>query len=108
MLAEKAVVALSALAQETRLAIFRLLVQSADAVIAGEIADRLAIAPSTLSFHLKTLQQAGLVSVRQAGRFMYYTPDRVVFASLLDYLTENCCGGIGCPVVDKGEEICRN
>lgn len=108
MLAEKAVMALSALAQETRLAIFRLLVQSANAVTAGEVADRLVIAPSTLSFHLKTLQQAGLISVRQDGRCMYYSPNRALFGNLLDYLTENCCAGAGCPITEKEESVCQH
>jgi DNA-binding transcriptional ArsR family regulator len=102
-----AVTALSAIAHEGRLAIFRLLVQSADAVAAGDIAAALAIPASTLSFHLKALQQAGLIVVRQEGRFMYYSPNREAFNSLLAYLTENCCGGGGCPITHQGESRCQ-
>jgi DNA-binding transcriptional ArsR family regulator len=108
MTQDQAVQALAALAQETRLAIFRFLVQQPDAVIAGDIAQAFAMAASTLSFHLKTLQQAGLVIARQEGRFIHYTPDRGVFNQLLGYLTENCCGGAGCPVTDKGANICQS
>jgi len=102
-----AVTALSAIAHEGRLAIFRLLVQSAVEVAAGDIAAALAIPASTLSFHLKNLQQAGLIVVRQEGRFMYYSPNREAFNQLLGYLTENCCGGAGCPITDKGESACQ-
>ncbi len=101
-----AVTALSAIAHEGRLAIFRLLVQSSVEVAAGDIAAALAIPASTLSFHLKSLQQAGLIVVRQEGRFMYYSPNRDAFNDLLGYLTENCCGGAGCPITDKGEAAC--
>ena len=109
MMNEKvAVIALSAIAHEGRLAIFRLLVQSVNEVAAGDIAQQLSIPSSTLSFHLKALQQAGLIQVRQEGRFMYYSPNREAFAHLLAYLTENCCDGAGCPVTDKGEAVCQN
>jgi len=103
-----AVTALSAIAHEGRLAIFRLLVQSAAEVAAGDIAAALAIPASTLSFHLKNLQQAGLIVVRQEGRFMYYSPNRDAFNDLLGYLTENCCGGAGCPVTEKGSSGCQS
>lgn len=106
MHSDQAVLALSAIAHEGRLAIFRLLVQSVNEVAAGEIAQQLVIPSSTLSFHLKTLQQAGLVSARQEGRFLYYSPAREAFADLLAYLTDNCCGGAGCPVTDQGENEC--
>jgi DNA-binding transcriptional ArsR family regulator len=102
-----AVTALSAIAHEGRLAIFRLLVQSVNDVAAGDIAQQLSIPSSTLSFHLKNLQQAGLIMVRQEGRFMYYSPNREAFNQLLGYLTENCCGGAGCPITDKGEATCQ-
>jgi len=103
-----AVIALSAIAHEGRLAIFRLLVQSVSEVAAGDIAQQLSIPSSTLSFHLKALQQAGLIVSRQEGRFLYYSPARDEFANLLAYLTDNCCGGVGCPVTDKGANICQN
>lgn len=106
MLSDQAVVALSAMAQEGRLAIFRLLVQSSSALSAGDIAQALTIPASTLSFHLKTLQHAGLVHVRQEGRFMYYSPNREAFTALLGYLTENCCGGAGCEIKPAKESCC--
>jgi DNA-binding transcriptional ArsR family regulator len=105
---QQAVTALSAIAHEGRLAIFRLLVQSASDIAAGDIAQQLSIPSSTLSFHLKALQQAGLIVSRQEGRFLYYSPARDEFANLLAYLTDNCCGGAGCPVTDKGETVCQN
>lgn len=88
-----AVKRLTALAQETRLSIFRLLVQTGpDGLCVGDIGDKLKIAPATLSFHLKELAQAGLIRARQEGRFFYYAPDFKVMNSVLTYLTENCCG----------------
>lgn len=102
----EAVSALAALAQQSRLAVFRLLVQAAEPMAAGEIARQLEVSPSTLSFHLKELAQAGLVTVCQEGRFMYYAPDRQAFAALLAYLTENCCAGAGCPVSEQDVTSC--
>ena len=94
----KAVVtALAALAQESRLAVFRLLVQSGPSgLAAGKIAESLAIPPSSLSFHLKELSHAGLVSSRQEGRFVIYSANFGAMNELLAYLTENCCGGAPC------------
>lgn len=97
MLHQQAVLALSAIAHEGRLALFRHLVQSTTEVSAGDLATALAMPNSTLSFHLKNLTHADLVKVRQEGRFMYYSPNREAFNGLLSYLTENCCGGAGCP-----------
>lgn len=92
--AGSAVAALAALAQVSRLAVFRLLVEAApDGVFPGEIATRLAIPANTLSFHLKTLSQAGLVSAAQHGRNICYRADTAQMQRLLSYLTENCCGG---------------
>jgi ArsR family transcriptional regulator len=86
--------ALAALAQETRLGVFRLLVQQGPSgLAAGEIAQRLAIAPATLSFHLKELALAGLISARQDGRFVYYAANFSSMNDLIAYLTENCCAG---------------
>lgn len=86
------VVALAALAQETRLAVYRLLVQQGPTgMAAGEIAAQLALAPATLSFHLKELAHAGLVSSRQQGRFVFYAADFGAMNALLQFLTENCC-----------------
>ena len=90
---------LYALAQESRLAIFRLLVQKGpDGLSAGDIAERLKLAPATLSFHLKELSSAGLLTARQEGRFIYYAPDFAEMNALVAYLTENCCGGAACDV----------
>jgi len=86
--------ALAALAQDTRLAAYRLLVQAGpDGLAAGEIAERLAVPPATLSFHLKELARAGLLQARPAGRFVMYHADYRVMHALIDYLSENCCGG---------------
>ena len=84
--------ALAALAQDTRLSVFRLLVQQGPSgLAAGEIAERLAIAPATLSFHLKELSHANLVTSRQDGRFNFYAANFPAMNELLAYLTENCC-----------------
>lgn len=84
--------ALAALAQDTRLAAFRLLVQQGPSgMAAGEIAEALDTAPATLSFHLKELANAGLVTARQDGRFVYYSAHFEHMSRLLAYLTENCC-----------------
>jgi DNA-binding transcriptional ArsR family regulator len=87
-----AVTALAALAQDTRLAVYRLLVQQGPSgLAAGEIAGRLGIAPATLSFHLKELSHAGLASSRQEGRFVYYAANFEAMNALVAFLTENCC-----------------
>ncbi len=89
--------ALAALAQDTRLQAYRLLVQAGPAGIAAtEIAARLRIPPNTLSFHLKALSHAALILARQQGRFIYYSADYERMSSLLGFLTENCCGGASC------------
>jgi len=88
----KAVAALAALAQESRLKIYRLLVEAGPTGLAvGEIGAALKVAPATLSFHLKELFHAGLVSTRQEGRFIYYSASYERMNALLAYLTENCC-----------------
>lgn len=85
--------ALAALAQENRLAIFRLLVTHApEGLSAGVIGERLGIAPATLSFHLKELTHAGLIAPRQLGRFIWYRADVEAINGLVGYLYENCCG----------------
>ena len=85
--------ALSALAQANRLAVFRLLVEHApEGLPAGSIAERVALAPATLSFHLKELTHAGLIVARQDGRFIWYRADLDAMNGLVGYLTENCCG----------------
>jgi len=89
-----AVTQLASIAQEARLDIFRLLVQAGfDGLPAGAVSEKLKIPASTLSFHLKELSRAGLLSSRQEGRFVYYTANYDVMNSLIAYLTENCCAG---------------
>ncbi len=90
----EAVNALAALAQEHRLAIFRRLVRAGpDGIPAGEIGREVGLAPATLSFHLRTLSQAGLATSRREGRTIYYAANYDAMCSLLCYLTEDCCGG---------------
>ena len=90
-----AVSALSALAQETRLSIFRLLVTAGpEGIPAGRIGDELEVPPATLSFHLKELSHAGLVTSRQEGRFVYYAANFEHMAALMSFLTQNCCHGM--------------
>ena len=92
-----AVQALAALAQESRLAAFRLLVQAGpDGLAASRIAEALAIPPSSLSFHLKELTHANLIVPRQDGRFVIYAAQFDTMNALLGFLTENCCGGKPC------------
>lgn len=94
--------ALAALAQSTRLAIFRLLVSAGpEGLAAGKIAQKLKVSPATLSFHFRTLSHAGLIESRQDGRFIYYAANFTVMNGMLDYLTENCCSGEACGVTDK-------
>ena len=93
----QAIDALSALAQETRLKVHRLLVEAGpDGVSAGRIGEELDLAPATLSFHLAHLARAGLAQSRQDGRFVIYSADFQNMNALVGYLTENCCGGQSC------------
>ena len=86
------IAALAALAQDSRLAIYRLLVKRGpEGYAAGEISDRLRIAGPSLSFHLKELTHAGLVTARKDGRFIYYSANFERMNDLVGYLTENCC-----------------
>lgn len=93
-----AVLALGALAHATRLDVFRLLVKAgADGLAVGKIAEALGVeANGRLTFHLKELVASGLASSRQAGRFVYYAANYAAMNELLRYLTEDCCGGLGC------------
>lgn len=92
-----AVLNLAALAQESRLEIFRLLVQSGpEGLCVTDIGETIGIAPATLSFHLKELHRAGLITSRKESRHIFYAPDFTTMNSLLAYLTENCCGGAAC------------
>jgi len=91
------IAALAALAQESRLAIFRHLVQiGPEGSAASKIGEALAIAPSSLSFHLKELARAELVSARHDGRFVIYSANFAIMNDVLGFLTENCCGGNVC------------
>jgi ArsR family transcriptional regulator, arsenate/arsenite/antimonite-responsive transcriptional repressor len=87
-----AVAALAALAQDTRLAIYRLLVKRGpEGYAVGSIADRLGIPGATLSFHLKALAQANLVVLRKESRFIYCVANFERMNTLVNFLTENCC-----------------
>jgi ArsR family transcriptional regulator, arsenate/arsenite/antimonite-responsive transcriptional repressor len=101
--------ALAALAQESRLAVFRLLVQAGpDGLAASRIAERLELPPSSLSFHLNELMHANMVSQTRDGRSLIYAANFDTMNGVLAFLTENCCGGTPCSAVctadcsDKG------
>jgi DNA-binding transcriptional ArsR family regulator len=98
-----AVGALGALAQETRLAIFRLLVEAgSDGLPAGQIGARLELPLPTLSFHLNQLRHAGLITYRREGRSLIYAAEYAAMNDLVGYLTENCCqGGGSCNVASR-------
>jgi len=99
MKSKTAVAALSALAQENRLDVFRLLVQAGAAGRpAGQIAEKLGIAAPTLSFHLAQLKHAGLVHQRRDGRSLIYATNYDGMNALMGFLTDNCCAGAGCAV----------
>jgi DNA-binding transcriptional ArsR family regulator len=91
------VAALSALAQDNRLDVYRLLVQAGpDGMPAGAVAAALDLAPNTLTFHFDRLRTAELVTVRREGRSMIYAAKFETMNALLAYMTENCCGGVTC------------
>lgn len=93
--------ALGALAQDNRLDVFRLLVESGpEGLPAGSVANALKLAPNTLTFHFDRLRQAGLVTVRREGRSMIYAARYETMNALIDYLTKNCCGGV--PLEPRG------
>ena len=88
---------LAALGHDTRLAIFRLLVEAGpEGVHAGAIGEYLEMAPATLSFHLAHLSRTGLIAARQEGRYIYYSADYGVMDELVAFLTRNCCQGKPC------------
>lgn len=98
--------ALAALAQESRLAVFRLLVQTGpQGLAASRIAEHLDIPASSLSFHLKELTHAGLLASRQDGRFVIYTANIDTMNGLIGFLTENCCAGVPCHAL--GGTVCK-
>lgn len=87
-----AVTALAALAHDSRLSVFRLLVEAGpEGLPAGEISSRIGLAASSLSFHLKELSHAGLIRSRQAGRYVIYSANFGAMNALVGFLTENCC-----------------
>jgi len=93
---QTAIAALAALAHETRLDVFRLLVRAgSEGLPAGTVGEQLGIPAATLSFHLKELKGAGLIRCEREGRSRIYSPDFTAMNALLAYLTENCCGGLG-------------
>jgi len=96
----QALQSLSALAQESRLSIFRLLVEAGPAGMpAGAIGEDLP--PATLSFHLAGLTRAGLARSRQEGRFVIYSADYAAMNALVGFLTENCCQGAKCETTPR-------
>lgn len=105
-----AVTQLCSIAQEARLDVFRLLVQAgSNGLAAGVISEKLGIPGSTLSFHLKELSHAGMVTARQESRFIYYSANYEAMNQLLAYLTEHCCAGqtsccteVACTPNEKG------
>lgn len=99
---ESIIRALAALAQEHRLAAFRLLVQAgADGIAAGMLAEQLGVPASSMSFHLSQLSHAGLITQRRQSRSVIYAADYTAMNQLMGYLTENCCGGVTC-LTDAG------
>ena len=101
------VLALSALAHEARLAVFRLLVQAGpEGLAAGVIATRLEMAPPALSFHLKGLTHAGLLLQRPEGRKIHYSASFASMNGLIAYLTENCCQGAACELSATAADCC--
>lgn len=100
MEAKTIITALAALAQESRLAIFRHLVQiGPEGSAASKIGDALDIAPSSLSFHIKELAHAGLATSRHEGRYIIYSANFTAMNDVIGFLTENCCGGNVCSSV---------
>jgi DNA-binding transcriptional ArsR family regulator len=96
----EAVAALGALAQEHRLALFRLLVQAgAEGMAAGALAEELGVPNSSLSFHLAQLHRAGLIRQERCGRSLIYSADYTAMNELIGYLMENCCAGSACGTV---------
>jgi ArsR family transcriptional regulator len=98
----QALQSLAALAQESRLSIFRLLVQAGPAgMAAGAIGEKLELPPATLSFHLAGLTRAGLAQSRQEGRFVIYSADYAAMNALVGFLTDNCCQGAKCETTSR-------
>lgn len=104
MKAPQAIDALGALAHEHRLKIYRALVERGPAgLAAGAIGERIGLVPSSLTFHLQSLQRAGLITQRRESRQLIYSADFEAMAALVGYLTENCCAGSA----ENCEVICK-
>ena len=100
MKTKQVLAALSALSQETRLALFRLLIKRGpEWMPAGVIAEQLGVPPSSLSFHLQQLVHAGLITQRRLSRQLIYSADYTAMNGLMAYLSENCCGTVSCAPV---------
>ena len=100
MKTKNAIAALAALAQDSRLAVFRLLVQAGpQGLAASKIAERLDLPPSSLSFHLKELMHANMVTQTKDGRSLIYAANFNTMNTLIAFLSENCCGGNACAAV---------
>jgi DNA-binding transcriptional ArsR family regulator len=96
MKATEVIAALSALAHEHRLAVFRLLIEHGPVGLpAGAIAERVGLVPSSLTFHLQNLSRAGLLMPRRESRQIFYAADFAAMNALVGYLTDNCCGAGG-------------
>lgn len=105
--AETTVTRLAALAHGTRLSLFRLLVVAGPAgLTVSRIAEQLPVPAATMSFHLKELSQAGLITGRPQGRFIHYAVNVAAMNELLGYLTENCCGGEPCGLAPTAGACC--
>jgi len=105
---KQVVAALGALAHDTRLAVFRLLVERGpDGLSAGTIAEKLGLPPSSLTFHLQQLTHAGLITQRRLSRQLIYATDFAAMNAVMGYLTENCCGGGVCAPVCRPQKIGR-
>ncbi len=109
MQSESVIRALAALAQEHRLAAYRLLVQAGvDGIAAGALAEALGVPASSMSFHLAQLSHAGLITQRRQSRSLIYSADYAAMNRLMGYLTENCCGGEQCaPAVGCTPQIAQ-
>jgi DNA-binding transcriptional ArsR family regulator len=106
--AEIVIRALGALAQEHRLAAYRLLVQAgAEGMAAGGLSEALGLPASSMSFHLSQLSHAGLVTQRRQSRSIIYSADYAAMSELMAYLTDNCCGGAACePALTASMPVC--
>lgn len=109
MRSDQVISALGALAQEHRLAGFRLLVQAGpEGLAAGALAEAIGLSPSAMSFHLAQLNHAGLIAQRREGRSIIYLANYAAMTGLLGYLTENCCAGAACGVTPSAAAIERS